>query len=78
MAVLSVNRDDTAIVSALRNLALMLDLRVVAEGVETQDQLQALRAIGCDSACGYLLAPPAPAETITRLLDRRIDLHRPA
>ena len=78
VAGLAVNRDDTAIVSALRNLALMLDLRVVAEGVETQDQLQALRAIGCDSACGYLLAPPAPAETITRLLDRRVELHRPA
>lgn len=78
VAGLAVNRDDTAIVSALRNLALMLGLRVVAEGVETQDQLQALRSIGCDSACGYLLAPPAPAETITRLLDRRVELHRPA
>lgn len=78
VAGLGVNRDDTAIVSALRNLALMLGLRVVAEGVETQDQLQALRAIGCESACGYLLAAPAPAEEIGRLLDAQIELHRPA
>ena len=69
---------DTESEQAAIAMAHGLKLRVLAEGVETQDQLQALRAIGCDSACGYLLAPPAPAETITRLLDRRVELHRPA
>lgn len=73
---LGVSRDDTAIVSSLRSLAAMLELRVVAEGVETQDQLQALRAMGCESASGYLLARPADASVITQLLDEPLELIR--
>lgn len=74
---LGISRDDTAIVSSLRSLAAMLELRVVAEGVETQDQLQALRAMGCDSASGYLLARPADPSVITAILDTPIELNRP-
>ena len=73
---LGISRDDTAIVSSLRSLAAMLELRVVAEGVETQDQLQALRAMGCESASGYLLARPAEPSAITQILDRPIQLIR--
>ena len=73
---LGVSRDDTAIVSSLRGLAAMLELQVVAEGVETQDQLQALRAMGCESASGYLLARPADASVITQLLDEPLKLIR--
>lgn len=73
---LGVSRDDTAIVSSLRSLAAMLELRVVAEGVETQDQLQALRAMGCESASGYLLARPADSSVITQLLDKPLELIR--
>lgn len=73
---LGISRDDTSIVSSLRSLAAMLELRVVAEGVETQDQLQALRAMGCESASGYLLARPADASTITQLLDKPLELNR--
>ncbi|MBJ7513320.1 MAG: EAL domain-containing protein, partial [Acidimicrobiia bacterium] len=73
---LGVSRDDTAIVSSLRSLAAMLELRVVAEGVETQDQLQALRAMGCESASGYLLARPADSSVISQLLDEPLELIR--
>ncbi len=76
VAGLGVSRDDTAIVSSLRSLAAMLELRVVAEGVETQDQLQTLRAMGCDSASGYLLARPADPKTISAILDIPFKLNR--
>jgi len=66
---LGANSDDDAIVSALRDLARMLDLRIVAEGVETPAQLDALREMGCDSAAGYLLARPGPAAEVEPLLD---------
>jgi EAL domain-containing protein (putative c-di-GMP-specific phosphodiesterase class I) len=43
-------------------------VRVVAEGVESQAQLEALRKLGCDTAQGYLLARPQPPQAITSLL----------
>lgn len=76
VAGLGLSRDDTAIVSSLRSLAAMLELQVVAEGVETQDQLQALRAMGCESASGYLLARPADPSVISQLLDTPLELIR--
>ena len=59
---------DTAIVAAVVAMAHALDLRVVAEGVETADQLARLRALGCEEAQGYHLARPGPPATVTRLL----------
>jgi diguanylate cyclase (GGDEF)-like protein len=60
--------NDTAIVAAVVAMAHALDLRVVAEGVETADQLVRLRALGCEEAQGYLLARPGPPAAITTLL----------
>lgn len=51
-------RDSAAIVHAVVSLAHALGLRVVAEGVETRDQLLFLRAYGCDRIQGYLLSRP--------------------
>ncbi|MGH9590684.1 MAG: EAL domain-containing protein, partial [Terracidiphilus sp.] len=45
-----------------------LDLRVVAEGVETPEQLEILRLSGCDVAQGYLFSHPLPAEDLVRWL----------
>ncbi|HUF33686.1 MAG TPA: EAL domain-containing protein [Acidimicrobiales bacterium] len=58
----------SAIVAATIGLAHALDLHVVAEGVETGDQVERLRALGCDIGQGYHLARPAPPEAMEQLL----------
>jgi diguanylate cyclase (GGDEF)-like protein/PAS domain S-box-containing protein len=57
------SRGDT-IVAAVINLAHALGLQVVAEGVETTQQLQILRSLGCDLAQGFLFSRPLPAAQI--------------
>jgi EAL domain-containing protein (putative c-di-GMP-specific phosphodiesterase class I) len=52
---------DARIVAALAGLATGLGLRVVAEGVETDEQLDFVRHCGCDEAQGYTLSRPLPA-----------------
>jgi len=54
---------DTAIVTAVIELAAALGLDSVAEGVETEEQRDALRALGCDYAQGYWYSPGLPADT---------------
>ncbi|HYR12578.1 MAG TPA: EAL domain-containing protein [Longimicrobium sp.] len=49
------------IVRTIVAMARSLGVRVVAEGVETREQLAALRALGCDYAQGFLISPPLPA-----------------
>lgn len=61
--------DDTAIVAAIVALAHALDLCVVAEGVETDEQLQRLRTLGCEQAQGYYFARPGPPEAIDLILN---------
>ena len=55
---------DRAIVSSVISLAHELGLTVVAEGVETQAQADALRALDCDEMQGYLFSPPVPAAQV--------------
>jgi EAL domain-containing protein (putative c-di-GMP-specific phosphodiesterase class I) len=62
------NADDRAIVKATIDMAHAVGLTVVAEGVETREQEDCLRAFGCDRAQGYLYARPQPAEAITDVL----------
>lgn len=56
------------IVRATISLAHNLNMRVVAEGIETDEQLQALRAYGCDYGQGYFLARPLSPEDATEFL----------
>ncbi|BFL86036.1 hypothetical protein LFREDSHE_44860 [Shewanella baltica] len=60
--------DDAAITSAIIALAHSLDLNVVAEGVETQEQLNFLAMQGCDQVQGFLLSKPLSAEDFLTLL----------
>jgi diguanylate cyclase (GGDEF)-like protein/PAS domain S-box-containing protein len=66
------NADDAAVVSAVISMAHDLRLSVVAEGVETLEQLRFLRSRQCDMAQGYLFSRPLPADEIPPLLMRRV------
>jgi EAL domain-containing protein (putative c-di-GMP-specific phosphodiesterase class I) len=56
------------IVRTIIELARVLDMDVVAEGIETCEQNQLLRQLGCRFGQGYLFARPLSAEAVTRLL----------
>lgn len=56
------------LVKAIIAMANVLDIKVIAEGVETYEQLEFLRSHGCDITQGYFCSPPVNAETFTDLL----------
>ncbi|WP_296493746.1 EAL domain-containing protein [Rhodoferax sp.] len=60
--------DESAIVCAIINMAHGLGFKTIAEGVETQVQLDYLRAQGCDAIQGYLFSRPVPAAQFAELL----------
>jgi EAL domain-containing protein (putative c-di-GMP-specific phosphodiesterase class I) len=64
--------EDRSIVAAVIDLSHALALRVSAEGVETLEQLEALHELGCDTACGYLLARPGSPEVLRGLLVEQV------
>ncbi|MBS1139068.1 MAG: diguanylate cyclase/phosphodiesterase with sensor(s) [Proteobacteria bacterium] len=61
---MTVNENDRAIVTAIMALANSLHLSVIAEGVETKEQYDALSALNCNFAQGYYMAKPMPANMI--------------
>jgi EAL domain-containing protein (putative c-di-GMP-specific phosphodiesterase class I) len=60
--------DETTIVTAVISMGRSLKLRVVAEGVETQAQMEFLQAHECDEAQGYYFSPPVPPQQFAKLL----------
>ena len=66
--------NDCAIAGAIVGMAKQLGHKVIAEGVETAEQLTFLKSLGCDEMQGYLLSAPVPADKFVALLseDRRL------
>jgi diguanylate cyclase (GGDEF)-like protein len=65
-------RDSMAIVAAIVGMARALGLKVVAEGVETEEQLRFLRTLRCDAYQGYYCSRPVPPEPFAELLRRSL------
>ena len=62
---ISVDSDDRAIVAAIISMAHSLRLKALAEGVETREQEDILRSMGCDEIQGYLYSKPLPPDELT-------------
>jgi diguanylate cyclase (GGDEF)-like protein len=56
------------LLQAILGVGRSLSLRVIAEGIETEEQLETVRAMGCEMVQGFLLGRPAPAEALEGLL----------
>ena len=67
--------EDRVLIEMITQLAHQLDLPVVAEGVETDEQAELLRVIGCDLLQGYLFSPPVEADEVPDLLGPTASLH---
>jgi len=63
---------DNAIVAAIVNMARALTLKVVAEGVETQEQLNILQELGCDEHQGYFYSKPLPADMLAERIGHAV------
>jgi diguanylate cyclase (GGDEF)-like protein/PAS domain S-box-containing protein len=70
VAAMEGGREDCAIVSTIVTLGQNLGLQIVAEGVETSSQLEALKSLGCDAVQGYFFSEPVPADAVKTLVDR--------
>jgi diguanylate cyclase (GGDEF)-like protein len=66
---LGTDQEDERIVAAVIDLAATLGLRSIGEGVETTDQLDRLRELGCDQAQGFLFARPLPAPELAAVVE---------
>ena len=64
----TINSDDAAITSTIISMGRNLKLKVIAEGVETAEQLAFLKQQGCDEMQGYFFSRPIPAEQFARLM----------
>ncbi len=71
---ITIDPDDATITTAIINLAHNIGLKVIAEGVETEEQLAYLREKVFDEAQGYYFGRPLPANEFTRLLEREESL----
>jgi EAL domain-containing protein (putative c-di-GMP-specific phosphodiesterase class I) len=72
--VVALATEDEAIVRSTIDMAHKLQLKVVAEGVESPEVQERLRVLGCDAVQGLFIAPPAPAAEVRRwILSRKAE-----
>lgn len=71
-----INQQDAAIVRAIVGMAQGLNMTVIAEGIETDEQFQMVRDMGCDVAQGYLFSPAIPAERFSQLVRDETSFHK--
>ncbi len=64
------NSDTLAIIRAVSGLGISLGMTITVEGVETKEQLELIRAEGCNEVQGYLFSTPQPASEVPRMLSR--------
>jgi EAL domain-containing protein (putative c-di-GMP-specific phosphodiesterase class I) len=67
--------DDRAVFMAIVSVARAFGMRIVVEGVETAEQLQALQQYACDEVQGYYISRPLPADQAAELLRKQFHLH---
>ena len=72
---IGVSREDVTIIEHVIGLAKALGIVTVAEGVETEAQVEALRSLSCDLAQGYWFSHPQPPTVISQLLDADVSRH---
>ena len=65
---ITIDKDDAAIVSATISMAQKMDLAIIAEGVETKEQVEFLQENGCTGMQGYFFSKPLPAEKIPEFI----------
>lgn len=70
VAGLAKNRKDAALISAMIALAQKLDLKVIAEGVETREQVDMLRQLGCNEFQGFYVSASLPADEFSALVSK--------
>ena len=73
---IEVSETDLRLVKLILDIAKYLDLRVVAEGVETEGQLGLLKDAGCDLVQGYYFSRPLPPDDFERLIGRELEGER--
>jgi EAL domain-containing protein (putative c-di-GMP-specific phosphodiesterase class I) len=67
-----VDSDRAIIVDAVVSLGRSLKKRVIAEGVETPEQLRFIQDLGCDEGQGYYFSPPVIAQQFAKLIETRL------
>ena len=67
---ITANADDAAIATSIILMGRSLNLKVIAEGVETENQLAFLQVLQCNEVQGYLISPPVPADKAEAFLKR--------
>ena len=63
-------QSDANLIKAIVMMGKSLELKLVAEGIETEEQLQFLKSLGCDFGQGYLISHPLPNQELTALLEK--------